>query len=128
MGKKKHPPNNVTMSRSLSSAGKSILHSASPLVTESELQLQRKNKYLQIRAADRQHLVTDPWGRVAGKDTAMLDQQIAEKAASDQQKKDAADAEAARQQKIHRMLELDAEAERLRIAAEKDALMAEWRN
>ena len=79
------------MSKSLTSAGKNILHSSAPLVTEEELREQRKMEGLRNRAAGRAHLITNPWGRQMGKDTAMLDQQIAENAArAEQQRQDAA--------------------------------------
>ena len=79
------------MSGSLSSAGKNILHSASPLETETERREKLKIELLRNRAAGRQRLVTDPWGRVVGKDTAVLDQQIAERGEAEAQRKRAND-------------------------------------
>ena len=76
----------VFTSGSLSSAGKNILHAESPLVTEQERRLELKNTLLRERANGRMRLVQDPWGRVVGKDTEMLNQQIAEKAAANNQR------------------------------------------
>ena len=70
------------MSGSLSSAGKNILHANSSLFTEQERRDELKLELLRQRANGRKRLVQDPRGRVVGKDKAMLNQQIAEKAAA----------------------------------------------
>jgi len=80
------------------------------------------------RAAGRVHLVTNPYGRVVGKDTDMLNKQIAEKNASEARKKAEAAAEAKRQQDIQRMMDMDAQKQDEQKIAQQEEMRAMWRD
>lgn len=108
---------------SLSRAGSNVVASGSSM-TEAELKDQRRLDGIRARAAARREL---GMGRKSGKDSAIINQQIQERAAQALERQMADAAEARNQKQIRRIM-LAAEQEELAKATErKRQLQATWR-